>query len=250
MSYYNLIKENYKFFQNQLKKNSDIDSDVNNIMPINENLNGGSKPIKYQVIDFDWDDLIAEDEEDVFLYSTSKDIEFSNKKIKEPTKEEVYDELLNNDQQIEFSFTGEMDDLNDQNIDQDNDQIDNSNNTTIENILSDEAAKELNENSEDDEKETSESSDDDVDSISVQDYFGKDQTISALKNNDEIDLADIDDIINNYFESFENVQGGRSIDKIKEILADDTEYKNSLNLTGGNFKVVRKSKMNRLYPYN
>lgn len=248
MSYYNLIKENYKFFQNQLKKNSDIDSDVNNIMPINENLNGGSKPVKYQVVDFDWDDLVDDNEEDVFLYSTSKDIEIINKKIKEPTKEEAYDELLNNDQQIEHLLTGEMGELDDQNDDQNDNQIDDPNNMSIESMVSDEAAKELNKGSEDDEKESSESSD--ADPKIIKDYFDEDETISGLKIENEAELANIDDIINNYFESFENVQGGRSIDKIKEILADDTEYKNSLNLTGGNFKVVRKSKMNRLYPYN
>lgn len=249
MSYYNLIKENYKFFQKQLKTESDEDLDINKEITSNENLNGGSKPIKYQVTDFDWDDLVNESDEDVFLYSTSKDIEFNNKKIKEPTKEEAYDELLEN-KTIEHSFTGEMDEINDQNTDQNTDQIDVLE-TDIENILSNEAEKDFEENTEEYENEISDSDDaDDFDDTIIKDYFNKNETVSTIKTVDETDLANIDDIINNYFESFENVQGGRSIDKIKEILADDTEYKNSLNLTGGNFKPVRKSKISRLYPYN
>lgn len=278
MSYYNLIKENYKFFRKQLEKESEKESekqsenqldieletesdtnlDINNEIPPNENLNGGSKSIKYQVIDIDWDDLLNENDEDIFLYSVSKDIEFNNKKIKEPTKEEVYDELLNN-QQIEYSFTGEMDEIDDQNIDENIDEnidqdingINTIKETDIENILSNEAEKEFDENIEDYEDGISDSDDaDDFDDTIIKEYFNKNESVSTLETNDETDLADIDNIINNYFESFENVQGGRSIDKIKEILADDTEYKNSLNLTGGNFKPIKKTKINRLYPYN
>lgn len=246
MSYYNLIKENYKFFQNQLKPESNDDLDINKEITPNENLKGGSKPIKYQVIDFDWDDLVNENDEDVFLYSVSKDIEFNDKKIKEPTKEEVYDELLDN-QPLKHSFTGEMNEIDDQNIE----QIDTVNETDIENILLTEAGKDFEENTEENENEISDSDDaDDFDDTFIKEYFNKNETVSVLKTNDEINLANIDDVINNYFENFENVQGGRSIDKIKEILADDTEYKNSLNLTGGNFKPVRKTKISRLYPYN
>ena len=250
MSYYNLIKENYKFFQKQLKTETDDDLDINKEITLNENLNGGSKPVKYQVIDFDWDDLINESDEDVFLYSTSKDIEFNNKKIKEPTKEEVYDELLEN-KLIEHSVTGDMDEIDDQNTDEDLDQTKELDETDIENMLSNEAEKEFEENTEEYENEISDSDDaDDFDDKIINEYFNKNETVSVIKTDDETNLANIDDIINNYFESFENVQGGRSIDKIKEILADDTEYKNSLNLTGGNFKPVRKSKISRLYPYN
>lgn len=246
MSYYNLIKENYKFFQKQLKNASNDNLDINEEITTSENLNGGSKPIKYQVIDFDWDDLDNEYDEDVFLYSVSKDIEFNNKKIKEPTKEEVYDELLD-DHSIKHSLTGEMDEIDDQDIDQTTELKE----SDIENILSNEAEKEFDENIDEYEDAISDSDDaDDFDDAIIKNYFNNNETISESKINDEIDLANIDDIINNYFESFENVQGGRSIDKIKEILADDTEYKNSLNLTGGNFKPVRKSKINRLYPYN
>jgi len=250
MSYYNLIKENYKFFQKQLKKKSDDDLNINKEISLNENLNGGSKQIKYQVVDFDWDDLLDEYDEDVFLYSTSKDIEFNDKKIKEPTKEEVYDELLEN-KPIEHSFTGEMNELGDQNNGEDLDQPEELDELDIENILSAEAGKDYEENNENNKNESSDSDDiDDFNDKIINEYFNKNETISSSETNDETDLANIDDIINNYFESFENVQGGRSIDKIKEILADDTEYKNSLNLTGGNFKPVRKSKINRLYPYN
>ena len=246
MSYYNLIKENYKFFQTQLKNASNDNLNINKEITTNENLNGGSKPIKYQVIDFDWDDLDDEYDEDVFLYSVSKDIEFNNKKIKEPTKEEVYDELLDNNS-IKHSFTGEMDEIDDQDIEQTKELKE----SEIENILSNEAEKEIDENIEDYEIDISDSDDaDDSDDAIIKEYFNKNESVSALETNDETDLANIDDIINNYFESFENVQGGRSIDKIKEILADDTEYKNSLNLTGGNFKPVRKSKISKLYPYN
>ena len=234
MSYYNLIKENYKFFRKQLEKElekeleteletkSDTNLDINNEIPPNENLNGGSKPVKYQIIDIDWDDLLNENDEDIFLYSVSKDIEFNNKKIKEPTKEEVYDELLDK-QQIEHSFTGEMDDINDQNIDENIDEINTIKETDIENILSNEAEKEFDENIEDYEDGISDSDDaDDFDDAIIKEYFNKNDLVSNAETNNETNLADIDNIINNYFESFENVQGGRSIDKIKEILADDT----------------------------
>ena len=251
MSYYNLIKENYKFFQEQLKNVSNDNLDINKEITTSENLNGGSKPIKYQIIDFEWDDLDNEYDEDMFLYSVSKDIEFNNKKIKEPTKEEVYDELLDN-YSIKHSFTGEMDEIDDQDIDdQDIDETKELKESDIENILSNEAEKEFDENIDEYEDAISDSDDaDDFDDAIIKDYFNKNETVSKSKINNETDLANIDDIINNYFESFENVQGGRSIDKIKEILADDTEYKNSLNLTGGNFKPIRKSKISRLYPYN
>ena len=124
MSYYNLTKENFKFFSDNLKMNEivekPVEEDVKEV--VDENLTGGDKKMKYNVIDFDWDDIVLTDEDDIFLSSVSKELQENNKpKIKEPPKEEVYDELLNetedeNENNITHKLTGELHEIDDEPI--------------------------------------------------------------------------------------------------------------------------------------
>ena len=75
MSYYNLTKENFKFFSDNLKMNEVVEEPVDEVVEevieevIEENLTGGEKRMKYNVIDFDWDDIVLDDEDDIFLSS-------------------------------------------------------------------------------------------------------------------------------------------------------------------------------------
>lgn len=260
MSYYNLAKRNFKFFMENLNSDeSDEDSKQTQINETNSSLTGGSNGIKYNVIDFDWDDIEEIDTEDIFLSSTSKELIQNNKpKIKEPSKDEVYDEILNketedmedNDEtnQFEQKYTGEMTILDDDELKL---ELDDENEVeSEENNLNNTIINEIKDESEDkNELDTEENSDDnefDLDDNIIHEYFSE-------KNNKEDstdDLGQIDDIIQNYFECFENIKGGQNINKIKDVLSqDEIEYKKTLTLTGGNFKPIVKSQMNKLYPY-
>ena len=81
MSYYNLTKENFKFFSDNLKMNEVVEEPVEEVVEevIEENLTGGDKKMKYNVIDFDWDDIVLDDEDDIFLSSISKELQENNK---------------------------------------------------------------------------------------------------------------------------------------------------------------------------
>lgn len=242
MSYYNLMKENFKFFSNNLKINEDVDE------IIEENLTGGKKKMKYNVTDFDWDDIVLNDEDDIFLSSASKELQENNKpKIKEPSKEEVYDELLNgNDTEnnISHKLTGDLHEIDDEESENDEHNIFED---TLADTLTIEAENENNDKSEDDSNEIiSDDIDDSENETMIDEYF----TTKTQNEYSNKDLAEIDDIIQNYFECFENFRGGQNINKIKDILSDETEYKNSLSLTGGNFKPIPKRHINRLYPYS
>lgn len=251
MSYYNLAKRNFKFFMENLKSDDSdtTDSEQIQVNETNTSLTGGSNGIKYNVIDFDWDDIEEIETEDIFLSSTSKELIQNNKpKIKEPSKDEVYDEILNKETEdieetnrFEQKYTGEMTILDDDELglelDVENEvesEENNLNNTIID------------ENKNESDEENSDDNEFDLDDNIIHEYFSE-------KNNKEDstdDLGQIDDIIQNYFECFENIKGGQNINKIKDVLSqDEIEYKKTLTLTGGNFKPIVKSQMNKLYPY-
>ena len=74
MSYYELMNDNLKLFMGKLN-------------PTDESLAGGSKKVssknkkkKYNVIDFDWNDLIDEEKEDVYLKLSSYELPHSDSK--------------------------------------------------------------------------------------------------------------------------------------------------------------------------
>lgn len=231
MSYYNLVKENFKFFSDNLKINSNES--------IKDRLEGGKKEMKYNVIDFDWDDIVFNDEDDIFLSSTSK--ELLQEKIKEPPKEEVYDEILN-DKKIKRKFTGDLNQIDD---------VENISEDILEETISDQLTSEA-QNDIDNEFENNldEIINDDPDSEENSDSEEQNIINNYFTDQKNTDLAEIDDIIQNYFECFENFQGGQNINKIKDILSDETDYKHSLTLTGGNFKPIVKKNINKLYPYS
>ena len=253
MSYYNLTKENFKFFSDNLKMNEivekPVEEDVKEV--VDENLTGGDKKMKYNVIDFDWDDIVLTDEDDIFLSSVSKELQENNKpKIKEPPKEEVYDELLNEtedetENNITHKLTGELHEIDDEPIEDEEDDVFED---TLADTLTNEANNEKNEEASEhdsDEIITDDEIDTDDDEM-IDEYF----TPTTQNEYSNKDLAEIDDIIQNYFECFENFQGGQNINKIKDRLSDENEYKNSLSLTGGNFKPIPKRNINKLYPYS
>lgn len=265
MSYYNLTKENFKFFSDNLKMNEiveepieePIEEDVKEVVDeiVDENLTGGDKKMKYNVIDFDWDDIVLDDEDDIFLSSVSKELQENNKpKIKEPPKEEVYDELLNGNENenetetetnITHKLTGELHEIDDEPLEDEEDGVLED---TLADALTNEANNEKNEEASEhdsDEFITDDEIDTDNDEM-IDEYF----TPTTQNEYSNKDLAEIDDIIQNYFECFENFQGGQNINKIKDILSDENEYKNSLSLTGGNFKPIPKRHINKLYPYS
>lgn len=261
MSYYNLTKENFKFFSDNLKMNEVVEEPIEEVVNetveeiVEENLTGGDKKMKYNVIDFDWDDIVLTDEDDIFLYSVSKELQENNKpKIKEPPKEEVYDELLNetendkeneNENNITHKLTGELHEIDDEQIEDEEDGVFED---TLADALTNEASNEKNEEaSEHDSDEFITDDEIDTDNDEMIDEYFTPNTQNEYSNKN---LAEIDDIIQNYFECFENFQGGQNINKIKDILSDENEYKNSLSLTGGNFKPIPKRNINKLYPYS
>lgn len=98
MSYYKLVKDNFKYFTNILKKN-DIEDIKDREEELDFTLEGGKKEgkkMKYNLTDLDWDDL-EEDDEDIYTSSVKKD--YTNKEF-----DTVYDKVFSH------KFTGDIED--------------------------------------------------------------------------------------------------------------------------------------------
>lgn len=235
MSYYNLLKRNLKFFNHNLHNNSDTDSYEIPAISIDGGVKKSKKnKKKFNVIDFDFDDLVDADSE---VFTNSKSINpFLRTATDEPiqTDSALKDEIINENPDIDDETDSNQTDLNNPEIYNENKEgrpINDEENEedevlSNENMLFDEAVEAYQNDNSDDEDNSSESSD---------------------EENDEH--------IEKYFSNY-SFKGGKNISNIKDELANDKdieEYTKNIkkysSLTGGNIKPIKRG-TNKLYPYN
>ena len=242
MSYYNLVKRNLNFFFNNLSKPEDRIQDT--IQDSNLNLEGGAKKKKkstkkkFNVLDFDINDLEVADEE---VFTNSRSVNpFLKKKTEGELAEQIEDDdegkpvNKNEDDTTENDLSESNTDLNDartkvdedesndnkDKVDEDEDEID-AEEIDFENNLN----ADLDEESDDNSEEESDDNSDDIDNDYLKDYFNNSVTF-----------------------------GGRNISAIKDELGSDKdieEYTKNVSggLTGGNMKPIKRYN-HKLYPYN
>lgn len=220
MSYYNLVKRNLNFFFNNLSEPKDEIE--------NSNLEGGvKKKKKFNVLDFDINDLEFADEE---IFTNSRSVNpFLKKKTEDELAEQIKDDEdgkpINDDEDniTENELNETNNDLNEIKTKIDKDES----NETSENIEED--SNELIGDDElqnfEDDSESEDNSDDDLDNTYLKEYFNNSVTF-----------------------------GGRNISVIKDELGSDKdieEYTKNVSggLTGGNIKPIKKYN-HKLYPYN
>ena len=239
MSYYNLLKRNLKFFNYNLHNNSDTDTSEISTTSINGGVRKNKKnKKKFNVIDFDFDDLVDADSE---VFTNSKSINpFLRTATDEPIQTDLAlkDEIINENPDIDETNSNQTA-LNNPEIYDENEEgrpIDNEENEedevllTNENMLFDEAV------------EVEEEADQDDNS---------DNEDNSSENSDE----ENDEHIKKYFSNY-SFKGGKNISNIRDELSNDKdieEYtkniKKSSSLTGGNIKPIKRG-INKLYPYN
>ena len=236
MSYYNLLRRNLKFFNYNLHNNSDTDTSEISTTSINGGVRKNKK--KFNVIDFNFDDLVDADSE---VFTNSKSINpFLRTATDEPiqTESALKDEIINENPDIDETNPNQTD-LNNPEIYDENEEgrpINNEENKedeillTNENMLFEEAVEAEEEDAEADQDDSSDNEDNSSDSSD-------------------------DEHIKKYFSNY-SLKGGKNISNIKDELSNDKdieEYtkniKKSSSLTGGNIKPIKRG-TNKLYPYN
>ena len=226
MSYYNLVKRNLNFFFNNLSEPEDTTQDSN------LNLEGGAKKKKkstkkkFNVLDFDINDLEVADEE---VFTNSRSVNpFLKKKTEGELAEQIEDDdegkpvNKNEDDTTENDLSESNTDLNDARTKVDEDES-NDNKDKVDEDEDEIDAEEI--DFEDESEEESEESNDDVNNEYLKDYFNNSVTF-----------------------------GGRNISAIKDELGSDKdieEYTKNVSggLTGGNMKPIKRYN-HKLYPYN
>lgn len=234
MSYYNLVKRNLNFFFNNLSEPED------EIQNSNLNFEGGAKKKKksnkkkFNVLDFDINDLEFADEE---VFTNSRSV---NPFLKKKTEGELVEQIEDDD---------EGKPINDNEIDDEENELSETNtdlNETKTKIDEDESG-EVNENMEED-----------SDEINGEDIDFENNLNDDLDDNSDSDSEDnSDDFDNDYLKDYFNNSvtfGGRNISAIKEELGSDKdieEYTKNVSggLTGGNMKPIKRYN-HKLYPYN
>lgn len=267
MTYQELVEKNLNYFIQNLNKDLGIDEDSQTLNKYFEsNHTGGdlknessNQTKKYNIIDFDYDDLEFETE-DVFLNSTSLNLlkqenlkqnelihEEEDKTDKEEDKEDppntVTDTILDiqekdGEEKSKSSSESSEEKEKDPEIIVDETSL-------IDEILNEDKDKRTdfyqnnlkvmsNTNSEDINFET--------DSINKSEENSEDKS--------EENFEELNEYIQNYFS---NLEGGKNINEIKETLNDDDikKYNSSVTgLTGGNFQKINNNTNYKLYPYN
>lgn len=230
MSYYNLVKRNLNFFFNNLSEPE------NTIQDSNLNLEGGAKKKKkstkkkFNVLDFDINDLEVADEE---VFTNSRSV---NPFLKKTTEGELAEQIKdddegkpindNEDDTTENELSESNTDLNDARTKVDEDESnDNKDKTDEDEDKIDLEEIDFEEESDDNSEEESEESNDDINNDYLKDYFNNSVTF-----------------------------GGRNISAIKDELGSDKdieEYTKNVSggLTGGNMKPIKRYN-HKLYPYN
>lgn len=234
MSYYNLVKRNLNFFFNNLSEPED------EIQNSNLNFEGGAKKKKksnkkkFNVLDFDINDLEFADEE---VFTNSRSV---NPFLKKKTEGELVEQIEDDD---------EGKPINDNEIDDEENELSETNtdlNETKTKIDEDKSG-EVNENMEED-----------SDEINGEDIDFENNLNDDLDDNSDSDSEDnSDDFDNDYLKDYFNNSvtfGGRNISAIKEELGSDKdieEYTKNVSggLTGGNMKPIKRYN-HKLYPYN
>ena len=223
MSYYKLVKDNLKYFTESLSKHKKEEE---------ISITGGNSKRKYNLVDFDWDDL-EEDDEDIY-----------SKTISTSLKKDDYDKDI--DKLISHKFTGDITDMIDDELDYEVEEEVKPENEIEPEIPAEvidenqEVVQDLNVEIEDADFDSDEETEEESDlKNTYKQYFDE--------IDEKIELDEIDKYINSYFSGLE---GGKHISNIKDELNKDyDEYSSSVTLTGGNFKPIKSHKSN-LYPYN
>lgn len=235
MSYYNLVKRNLNFFFNNLSEPEDM------IQDSNLNFEGGAKKKKkstkkkFNVLDFDINDLEVTDEE---VFTNSRSV---NPFLKKQTEGELKEQIKDDD---------EGKPINENEIEKRENELSESNNDL------NEIKTKIDENeSEDETNDNNDGIDEDEDEINGEDIDFENNLNADIDDNSEEESED--DFDNDYLKDYFNNSvtfGGRNISAIKDELGSDKdieEYTKNVSggLTGGKMKPIKRYN-HKLYPYN
>ena len=227
MSYYNLVKRNLNFFFNNLSEPEDTTQNSNLNFEGGAKKNKKSTKKKFNVLDFDINDLEVADEE---VFTNSRSV---NPFLKKTSEGELTEQIKDDDE---------------------GKPINEDENDSIENNLS-ESNSDLNETKtkidEDESNDNKNKTDEDEDKIDLEEIDFEEES------DDNSEEESDDDITNYYLKDYFNNSvtfGGRNISAIKDELGSDKdieEYTKNVSggLTGGNMKQIKRYN-HKLYPYN
>lgn len=265
MTYQELVEKNLNYFMQNLNKDLEIIEDSQTLNKYFEsNQIGGnlknessSQTKKYNIIDFDYDDLEFETD-DVFLNSTSlnllkqknlKQNEVFHKEEDKTDKEEppntITDTILDIQEKDDEEKSKSSSESSEEKEKEKDPEIIVDETSLIDEILNEDKDKRTDfyqNNLKEISNSNSEDINFDIDSINKSEENSEDKS--------EENFEELNEYIQNYFS---NLEGGKNINEIKETLNnDDIEKYNSsvTGLTGGNFQKINNITNYKLYPYN